>query len=58
MLFFIISICVHTIKAQILTIDQTDTSAYVKKTVCNGNLTLGIEGDKQQKLLLDATNTF
>lgn len=58
LLFFIPGICVHTIKAQILTIDQTDTSAYVRKTVCNGNLTLGIEGDKQQKLLLDATNTF
>ena len=48
----------QTVKAQILTIDLTDTAAYTKKTIYNGNLSLSIEGDKEQKLLLDATNTF
>ena len=50
--------CFHIMKAQILTIDLTDTSAYAKKTVYQGNLSLGLEGDKQKKMLLDATNFF
>ncbi len=44
--------------AQILTIDKTDTSAYEKKTVTKGSISIGLEGDKQQKLLLDATNVL
>lgn len=44
--------------AQILTIDKTDTSAYEKKTVCQGDLSVGLEGDKQKVLLLDASNSL
>ena len=45
-------------EAQILTIDKTDTAAYAKKTVCQGNLSLAVEGDKQKSFLLDASNAF
>jgi hypothetical protein len=48
----------NTAGAQILTIDQTDTAAYAKKTIFKGDLSLSIEGDKQKTLLLDASNTF
>ncbi|MEO7490419.1 MAG: DUF481 domain-containing protein [Ferruginibacter sp.] len=44
--------------AQILTIDKTDTSDYTKQTRLKGNLSVGIEGDKQKKLLLDGSNAF
>lgn len=43
--------------AQIINIDKVDTSEYAHKTVVSGNISLGLEGDKQQQLLLDATNT-
>jgi hypothetical protein len=49
---------VHAASGQILTIDQTDTAAYTKKTICRGDLSLAIEGDKQKTLLLDASNAF
>ena len=58
LLFFAANFYFTTINAQILTIDKTDTSAYTNKTLVKGNLSLGIEGDKQQKLLLDGTNAF
>ena len=43
-------------KAQIINIDQTDTSAYIKKAVWEGNLSLGLEVDKQKTTLFDASN--
>lgn len=43
-------------KAQIINIDQTDTSAYIKKAVWQGNLSLGLEVDKQKTTLFDASN--
>ena len=43
--------------AQIINIDKVDTSEYAHKIVVTGNISLGLEGDKQQQLLLDATNT-
>ncbi|UEG49224.1 DUF481 domain-containing protein [Ferruginibacter lapsinanis] len=56
--FIIIAGCCQSLKAQILTVDLTDTAAYAKKTVCKGSLSLGLEGDKQKTLLLDGTNVF
>jgi hypothetical protein len=43
-------------KAQIINIDKTDTSDYVKKAAWNGNLALGLEVDKQKSTLFDASN--
>src|SRR5215831_9012535 len=42
--------------SQILTIDKTDTSAYQKKAVWNGNIALALEIDKQSTTLVDASN--
>ena len=42
--------------AQIINIDKTDTAAYVKKAVWNGNISLGLEVDKQKSTLFDASN--
>lgn len=42
--------------AQIINIDKTDTADYVKKAVWNGNLSLGLEVDKQKLTLFDASN--
>ncbi|MBS1510935.1 MAG: DUF481 domain-containing protein [Bacteroidetes bacterium] len=58
LLFTFFILCAAYSHAQILTIDQTDTSDYKHKTVTQGELSIALEGDKQQKLLLDATNTF
>jgi hypothetical protein len=42
--------------SQIISIDKTDTSAYQKKAVWNGNIALGLEIDKQSTTLVDASN--
>ncbi len=42
--------------AQIINIDKIDTSAYVKKALWNGNISLGLEADKQKLTLFDASN--
>ena len=42
--------------SQIINIDKTDTSAYQKKVVWNGNISLGLEIDKQSTTLVDASN--
>jgi hypothetical protein len=44
------------LQAQIINIDKTDTSAYVKKALWNGDLSLGLEADKQKLVLFDASN--
>lgn len=44
--------------AQIINIDKTDTSDYIKKAVWNGDLSLGMEIDKQKATLFDASNYF
>ncbi len=55
--FTLLFFCANT-NAQILIIDKTDTAAYERKTATKGNISIGLEGDKQQKLLLDGTNTL
>lgn len=42
--------------AQIINIDKTDTSDYVRKAVWNGSVSLGLEVDKQKSALVDASN--
>lgn len=58
LLLIIIVVAGLSVQAQILTIDQTDTADYTKKTMCKGDLSVALEGDKQKTLLLDATNAF
>jgi Protein of unknown function, DUF481 len=41
---------------QIINIDKTDTADYVKKAAWNGNISLGLEIDKQKSTLIDASN--
>lgn len=48
--------CCHFAHSQILTIDKTDTADYIRQTICKGNVSIGLEGDKQKKLLLDGSN--
>ncbi len=43
--------------SQIISIDKSDTSDYVKKMKFNLNFSTGLEVDKQQTTLWDATNT-
>ena len=43
--------------SQIISIDKSDTSDYVKKIKFNLNFSTGLEVDKQQTTLWDATNT-
>ncbi len=45
-----------TLSAQILSIDKIDTTAYIKKAKWEGNISAGLEIDKQQQTLYDATN--
>jgi uncharacterized protein DUF481 len=45
------------LKSQILNIDKTDTSDYVRKSKVNLNVGVGLEVDKQKTTLYDATNT-
>jgi len=42
--------------AQIINIDKTDTTAYVRKAAWNGNISLDLEADKQKSTLFDASN--
>lgn len=42
--------------AQIINIDKTDTAAYVKKALWNGNVSVGLEADRQKLTLFDASN--
>jgi hypothetical protein len=44
------------VKAQIISVDQVDTSSYVHKTAFNLNASLGAEIDKQKYTLIDASN--
>lgn len=46
----------HYSYSQIISIDKTDTSAYREKAVWNGNISLGLEIDKQSTTLVDASN--
>jgi hypothetical protein len=46
-----------SLQGQILNIDKTDTSDYVRQTRTNFNLNTGLEIDKQKQTLYDATNT-
>jgi hypothetical protein len=42
--------------AQIINIDKTDTTAYQKKAIWNGNIALGLEVDKEKSTLFDGSN--
>lgn len=42
--------------AQIINIDKTDTSAYIKKAIWKGNIAAGSEIDKQRTTLFDVSN--
>ncbi|MES1220442.1 MAG: DUF481 domain-containing protein [Bacteroidota bacterium] len=42
--------------SQIINIDKIDTNGYVKKATWNGNVSLGLEVDKQKATLFDASN--
>src|SRR5216684_6761190 len=46
-----------SLSGQILNIDKTDTSDYVRKTKANFKLNSGLEIDQQKQTLYDATNT-
>jgi hypothetical protein len=52
-----LSTCSFSLKSQILNIDKTDTSDYVRKSKVALNLSVGVEIDKQKTTLADATNT-
>lgn len=56
-LFFVSIVFTNSIYAQIINIDKSDTSDYIKKTKFNFNFSTGLEVDKQQTTLWDATNT-
>ena len=45
------------LQAQILNIDKTDTTDYVRHAIFDFNLNSGLEIDKQKTVLYDATNT-
>lgn len=58
LLFFITGILTaKQTQAQIINIDKSDTSDYNKKSQFNFNFNTGLEVDKQQTTLWDATNT-
>ncbi|HVV03694.1 MAG TPA: hypothetical protein VHC96_05690, partial [Puia sp.] len=46
-----------SLQGQILNIDKTDTSDYVRKTRASFNFNTGLEIDQQKQTLYDATNT-
>jgi hypothetical protein len=46
-----------SVSAQILNIDKTDTTDYIRKTKIAFNFNTGLEIDKQKTTLYDATNT-
>lgn len=45
------------LQAQILNIDKTDTTDYVRHPKVDLNLNTGLEIDRQKSVLYDATNT-
>lgn len=57
LLFIITVVCVNSAEAQILNIDKSDTSDYTAKPKHNFQFSTGLEVDKQQITLWDATNT-
>lgn len=57
LIVFGLLVSINKIGAQIISIDKSDTSDYAKKTQFNFNFSTGLEVDKQQTTLWDATNT-
>jgi len=57
LIVFGLLVSTNKIGAQIISIDKSDTSDYAKKTQFNFNFSTGLEVDKQQTTLWDATNT-
>jgi len=54
--FYVGLLLSQSIKAQIINIDKIDTLSYYKKAKWDGNISAGLEIDKQQKTLYDASN--
>ncbi len=50
-------LCPFLVSGQILNIDKSDTADYINKTKTDFNFSTGLEVDKQQITLWDATNT-
>lgn len=50
-------LCPFLLSGQILNIDKSDTADYINKTKTDFNFSTGLEVDKQQITLWDATNT-
>ncbi|MCX6205728.1 MAG: DUF481 domain-containing protein [Bacteroidetes bacterium] len=57
LLFCVSIVYTNSIKGQIINIDKSDTADYNKKAQFNFNFSTGLEVDKQQTTLWDATNT-
>ena len=55
-LFFCVMAFAISASAQIINIDKIDTLPYYKKAKWDGNISAGLEIDKQQKTLYDASN--
>lgn len=55
-IFYLLSFALNS-NAQIVSIDKFDTANYAKKAKWNYQLSTGLEIDKQQQVLYDATNT-
>lgn len=57
-LLILFLVCISfSLSSQILNVDKVDTSAYSPKTKYSGNISCGLEIDKQKEILYDATNT-
>lgn len=54
--FLLLLLAASAGRGQIINIDKTDTADYIKKAVWNGNISLGLEIDKQKSTLIDASN--
>ena len=50
-------LCPFIVYGQILNIDKSDTADYINKTKTDFNFSTGLEVDRQQITLWDATNT-
>ena len=60
-IFFFVGIFIaqfNLLHGQILNIDKTDTLPYSSKARWTGNISLGLEVDKQKETLVDATNNL
>jgi hypothetical protein len=59
LLLCLVPFCLFSLRltSQILNIDKTDTSDYIRKSKVSLNVSIGVEIDKQKTTLYDASNT-